>query len=339
MLVNKIYEGDVLEVLKNWPGRFVNCVVTSPPYWGLRDYGVAGQIGLESTPEEFIEKMVLLFREIRRVLKDDGTLWLNMGDCYSNHAPGGCQGKNGQRHDRRLTAQVMKKTGKGLKPKDLIGIPWMLAFALRADGWYLRSDIIWHKPNPLPESVIDRPTKSHEYIFLFSKSPRYYYDIDAIREPLKDASIERLSQPNLENQIGSDRAHAGKKTNGRMKAVYKGGSFHDHTDELTQGQRIALKMNHPMGANKRTVWSVPTNPYKKAHFATFPPDLITPCILAGCPRGGVCLDPFMGSGTTASVARDLLRNYIGIELNPAYVKLAEDRLSQMTIMEQLSNDL
>lgn len=342
MELNKIYPGDCLDTIKTFPDQSVQCVVTSPPYWGLRDYGVKGQMGLEKSPEEYINDMVKLFQEIKRVLRDDGTIWVNLGDSYW-----GGKGQSGHADDKYQNLRVSQGAsfnspashigGRGktrpsggkhndIKPKDLIGIPWMFAFALRNDGWFLRSDIIWHKPNPMPESVVDRPTKSHEYIFLFSKSSKYFYDSDAIREPLKESSIIRLSE-DVENQIGSNRAHAGAKSNGNMKAVCKG-SFHDHKDDLVQGQRIKEKMNHPLGANKRTVWTMATMPFKEAHFATFPEDLIKPCILAGCPPQGVILDPFMGAGTTALVANKLNRQFVGCELNPEYIKIAQKRIKE-----------
>ena len=352
--MNQIIQGDVIETLRTLPEGFIHTCVTSPPYWGLRDYGVEGQIGLEETPEEYVEKMVEVFREVRRVLRDDGTLWLNLGDSYANSNAGG------------------KKTPEGLKPKDLVGIPWRVAFALQADGWYLRSDIIWHKPNAMPESVKDRPTKAHEYIFLLSKSPKYYYDADAIREPM----------------VKGD-ANSGAKNYRRINGA-------EFRDDSTQSRK-----DNPLGRNKRTVWTVSTKPFKGAHFAVFPPDLIEPCILAGAPekacphcgapwvpvyrreyvggkddpnkenyktpngryevrteRGfggtksnraqridilegheptcqcenndgsgrGIVLDPFFGSGTTGVVAEKHGRQWIGIELNPDYIEIARGRL-------------
>ena len=323
----KILKGNCLETLSSLEEKSVNTCVTSPPYWGLRDYGtgewvggdpncshsgkskigkncitghkvmyeqdnVVGdaiyksecpkcgavrkddQLGLEETPEKFVENLVNVFREVRRVLRDDGTVWLNLGDSYSSEPK---------------------------KPKDLVGIPWRVAFALQADGWYLRQDIIWHKPNPMPESVQDRCTKAHEYIFLLSKSPKYYYDNEAIKENSTESSKNRLRQ-NIEDQKGSSRVPY--KTNGNMNAV--GGETR----------------------NKRSVWTVTTKPYSEAHFATYPHDLIIPCILAGCPEGGTVLDPFGGSGTTAQVASNLNRNAILCELNPDYVDIAEKRLNE-----------
>lgn len=305
--MNKIEFGDCRATMRRWAadGVKVQTCITSPPYFGLRDYGHAGQIGLEQSPDEYIKAMVEVFRCVRDVLADDGTLWLNIGDSYTSTAPGTINapstkihsGKSGQaranfRPDLR---------GLGYKPKDLIGIPWLLAFALRADGWYLRQDIIWHKPNPMPESVRDRCTKAHEYIFLLSKSERYFYDHQAAMEPVADSTIERLSQPTLHQQEGSTRVPG--KTNGNMKAVGR-------TDMR----------------NRRSVWTVATRPYKGAHFATFPPALIEPCILAGSRPGDIVLDPFMGSGTTAEVAMQHERQYLGCELNPEYGLLQQKRI-------------
>lgn len=278
--------------------------VTSPPYFGLRDYGHEGQLGLEATPDEYIAAMVDVFRGVRDVLADDGTLWLNIGDSYANDGKWG--GSSGGKHAKALhgsTGVGRTRQNTGLKPKDLIGIPWLLAFALRADGWYLRQDIIWHKPNPMPESVTDRCTKAHEYMFLLSKSERYYFDADAIKEPVATSTVARLSQASLATQVGSDRVPG--KTNGNMKAV---GSTEKR--------------------NRRSVWSINTKPYKGAHFAVFPEALIEPCILAGSAPGDIVLDPFMGSGTTAAVALRLGRQYIGCELNPDYEALQIERIAK-----------
>jgi DNA modification methylase len=269
----KIHIGDCRDILRTLPDESVHCCVTSPPYFGLRDYGVDGQIGQETTPEEYVSQMVDVFREVRRVLRADGTLWLNLGDSYANDGKWGGSssgfnintGPTGGEGNR-------KKRQTGLKPKDLIGIPWMVAFALRADGWWLRQDIVWHKPSTMPESVTDRCTKSHEYIFLLSKSERYHFDADAIREPAS--------------------------SNGRDRR------------------------------NKRSVWTVPAAQFRDAHFATFPADLIVPCILAGCPLGGVVLDPFGGAGTTGLVCDKLGRSAVLIELNPEYAAMAERRISR-----------
>lgn len=306
MWKNKIYLGDVRSRVKELPDNYIDCIVTSPPYFGLRDYGMEGQIGLEETPEQFISELVCTLRECRRALKDDGTLWLNIGDSYAGNANNKNYSNDGK------NAGISKRASdrgsiKGCKPKDLIGIPWMLAFALRADGWYLRQDIIWSKPNPMPESVTDRCTKSHEYIFLLSKSNTYYFDQKAIKQPLAASSIPRLKQ-DIEKQEGSKRVPG--KTNGVMKAVGRYDSS-----------------NEPEDANKKSVWTVSTMPFKDAHFATFPERLIVDCIKAGCREDGIVLDPFMGAGTTALVARKLNRNYIGFEINPDYITIAENRLN------------
>lgn len=308
--MNVIEFGDCRDIMREWAVQGVKAqtCVTSPPYFGLRDYGHDGQIGLEQTPQEYIDAMVDVFRCVRDVLADDGTVWLNIGDSYagagySNHkGTGGTQREDGgkQRHLLRT----------GCKNKDLIGIPWMLAFALRADGWYLRQDIIWHKPNPMPESVRDRCTKAHEYIFLLSKSERYYYDAEAVMEPVAESTIARLSQATLDMQEGSSRVPG--KTNGNMKAVGR-------TDKR----------------NRRSVWSVATRPYKGAHFATYPPALIEPCILAGSRTGDIVLDPFMGSGTTAQVALQNGRRYIGCELNTSYKELQDKRINEDSIQADM----
>lgn len=337
-----ILVGNVTDRLKDLPNQSVHCVVTSPPYYGLRDYGTATweggdpecdhsipsgehdpkraggdsgsshtirfnkerchrcgakrvdeQIGLEETPEAYVERLVDVFREVRRVLRDDGTVWLNLGDTYAgNNSRASNNGRAGFGNPRELVAN---RTGNGLKPKDLIGIPWMVAFALRADGWYLRQDIIWSKPNPMPESVTDRCTKAHEYVFLLSKSQNYYYDHETIRE-----------QTGREG--GKPRVFGAKKQEGTMRQDI-GRAFVD------DGKR-----------NKRSVWSVNTQPYSDAHFATYPLELIRPMIRAGCPKGGFVLDPFFGSGTTGLVAKQEARNFIGIELNPAYASIARKRL-------------
>ncbi|MGV1682944.1 DNA-methyltransferase [Sphingopyxis sp. NJF-3] len=329
--------GDAREQLKGLSDCSVQTCVTSPPYFGLRDYGVDGQMGLEATPDEFVAGMVDLFREVRRVLRDDGTLWLNLGDSYAGSGRGIGDTKTSNKgnatsrdmHDRMVEAgsigRFWVKPPQGLKQKDLIGIPWRVAFALQADGWYLRQDIIWSKPNPMPESVRDRCTKAHEYIFLLSKGPRYYFDNEAIAEGLAEASVARLAQ-NIEGQRGSYRVPG--KTNGAMKAVarkrgvppyhaqYPESSDQSGLDAVARGE----------GRNKRSVWTVATQPFKEAHFATFPPALIEPCILAGSPVGGMVLDPFGGAGTTGLVANRLGRNATLIELNPEYAEMARRRI-------------
>lgn len=309
-MVNTIHQYNVLNT--PWPlaNNSIDCCVTSPPYWGLRDYNNPDQIGLEKTPEEFVAKMVLVFNEVRRVLKPEGTLWLNLGDSYNGYPANITKGKSisaANQDARHFKEKGYGLAAKNLKPKDLVGIPWMVAFALRSAGWYLRQDIIWSKPNPMPESVTDRCTKAHEYIFMFSKNRKYYYDAAAIRDAAAPSSIQRWQQ-DIENQEGSSRVPG--KTNGNMKAV--------------GGPKVDEQMS--MGANKRSVWTVSTKPFKGSHFATFPEDLITPCILAGCPKEGVVIDPFMGAGTTALVAMSHGRKYIGFELNPDYIAIANKRL-------------
>lgn len=353
MTLNIIHNTDCLQGLRELPDCSVNCCVTSPPYYGLRDYGVDGQIGLEETPEAYVEKMVTVFREVRRVLKDDGTLWLNLGDSYQSN-PKSDFGDPKYNGGRDRIDNPNRKRLPGLKPKDLIGIPWMVAFALRADGWYLRQDIIWHKPNPMPESVTDRCTKAHEYIFLLSKSARYYYDADAIKQPVVDATVLRLAQQ-IEKQKGSDRVPG--KTNGNMKAVGPGRKPRPDDDRGgNQGSGRGIPamaidgkgVNGHSGyfdscgnligegmANKKSVWVIPTMPFSEAHFATFPEDLIVPMIKAGCPEGGTVLDPFMGAGTTALVAYKLNRNYIGSEINPDYCRIAEKRLLPHKMQQKL----
>lgn len=406
MEMNKVYLGNSLEVIKTFPDESVDCVVTSPPYYGLRDYGtgtwVGGdpncphyrttkvseltatghkrmqdmgeavgdaiyksvcpicgavrkdeQIGLEETPEAYIERLVSLFREIRRVLKKEGTCWVNLGDSY-NSTPSGNSEKWIEENRDRVSWRKMKKGEerpqqrklglvKGLKPKDLIGIPWMFAFAMRADGWYLRQDIIWHKPNPMPEAVTDRCTKSHEYIFLFSKSQKYYFDYEAIME-------EAVTQvdPRIGKRVEYDGMRKGQEGTGNrafvsLKVRYGNGTKAERTHEQGYAQKENGGHRDNSGGfdsemvikdgmvvrNKRDVWSVQVRPNKEAHFATYPQMLIQPCILAGSPQGGVVLDPFMGSGTTGIVARKLGRKYVGIELNPEYQKMAERRIANL----------
>jgi len=354
-----LLHGDCREIMPQLAPESVQCCVTSPPYWGLRDYGVSGQMGLEPTLEEYVARMRDVFEHVRAALRPDGTLWLNLGDSY---ASGGRKERDpGQSNmhpafkGEAFKDGLRPETPPGLKPKDLVGVPWRVAFALQSSGmadpkacliierilsdmisaygdepipekallvldrlrseyaeakgtsWYLRSDIIWHKPNPMPESVTDRPTKAHEYLFLLSKSERYYYDHEAIREPFRESSIKRAAQ-DIEHQAGSTRAVG--KTNGPMKMV---------------GSVVR-------GANKRTVWTVATKPYKGAHFATYPPELIEPCILAGSRPGDVVLDLFNGSGTTGQVCKRLGRRYIGIELNASYLALNEDRIGRQGVL-------
>ena len=378
-----LIQGDSLETLTTLPANSAQCVVTSPPYYGLRDYGTAqweggkgdckhnpqrrdggerkdralplgrggmyrevcakcgatridSQIGMEATPEAYIEKLVRVFREVWRVLKDDGTVWLNLGDSYW-----GGKGASSQAwstvHQERDTLQKAyhqicganetrptDRRHSTIKPKDLIGIPWMAAFALRAEGWWIRADIVWAKPNPMPESVRDRPTRSHEYIFLLSKSVRYYYDHEAIKEPLSSASILRLQQPGFDAQTGGSKDYqngVNKNRSARRALVnLKGRVMSPQVGDNPQA------FANLTGRNKRDVWTVTTKPYKEAHFATFPPDLIEPCILAGSREGDVVLDPFSGAGTTGVVARKHGRSFVGLELNPEYIALTWRRL-------------
>lgn len=305
--MNKIIFGDCRDTMKKLAkdGVKVQMCVTSPPYYGLRDYGHDGQIGLEETPEQYIEAMVEVFRCVKDILSDDGVLWLNIGDSYAGSGKG--QWADGEHDPKKkktdgMKLNITKPKDMGLKPKDLIGIPWMLAFALRADGWYLRQDIIWHKPNPMPESVMDRCTKAHEYIFLLSKSQKYFYDNDAIKEPANttDDSNRDRDASRLNNTPGRTRM-------------------------------AGLKTNHYEMKNKRSVWTVNTKPYSGAHFAVFPEELIEPCVLAGSRVGDIVLDPFMGSGTTAQVAQKLGRKYLGCELNIDYKQLQDSRVAQHSL--------
>lgn len=355
MRVDYILEGNCLETLKTIPDESVDCCITSPPYYGLRDYGtgewVGGdpncphrrmskfsektttghkqeelignvgdaiyksvcplcgairedkQVGLEETPDEYIDKLVSVFREIKRILKPEGTLWVNIGDSYNGNKTGNTEVN---KHKGVVTNSFKKKIWDGAKQKDLIGIPWMLAFALRNDGWYLRQDIIWHKPNPMPESVKDRCTKSHEYIFLLSKSPKYYFDYEAIQEDSVCKDDPRAGAGHID--------YGGKRV----------------TDNNSMGQQSFVSISDKR--NKRDVWSVVPSHYKEAHFATFPEELVEPMILAGCPINGIVIDPFMGSGTTAAVARLNKRHYIGCELNKEYIDMAHKRLEEVRLI-------
>lgn len=299
-----IYEGDCREVMAGLPEQSVNCCVTSPPYFGLRDYGNDAQIGLEQTPEDFVEALVEVFREVKRVLRDDGTVWLNLGDSYYKHRP--VKGQPPAKQSASKPSQECARRGNklgGLKEKDLIGIPWRVAFALQADGWYLRQDIIWSKPNSMPESVQDRCTKSHEYIFLLSKSPKYYFDNEAIKEnSLYYEKDKRSDKGNIR--------YEGKRT--------------ESIANLAQQSFVTINERK----NKRSVWTVSPKPFSEAHFAVYPPELIEPCILAGCPEGGTVLDPFGGSGTTGVVADRLKRNAILAELNQNYIEIAKNRIEK-----------
>ena len=328
---NTILEGDAYKNLKILPDQLVNMCVTSPPYWGLRDYGVKGQLGQESTPGRFISKMVKIFDEVYRVMKDDGTLWINIGDSYASKGKNRTGSSNIGRSHWNAGKKQPNKIKNGLKAKDLVGIPWMLAFALREAGWYLRQDIVWHKTNAMPESVKDRCTKAHEYIFLFSKKEKYYFDQDAI---LKDASPNthaRVKQ-NIANQNGSTRANGGTRTERPMKTVMR--KVADPNSGIKSNSSFKKAMTNVVPkVNKRSVWSVATQKNSYEHFATFPEALIVDCIKAGCPEGGLVLDPFFGTGTTGLVARKLQRNYLGIELNPSYIADANDRMNELGIFK------
>lgn len=330
MTTATILEGDCLEMLKTIPPGTARTCVTSPPYFGLRDYGNDAQIGLESTPDEYLAKLVAVFREVRRVLTGDGTLWLNLGDSYTaNGKRGDTRGGFNARYDgtqgdgkneQAATHVPESRIPDGLKPKDLIGIPWRVAFALQADGWYLRSDIIWSKPNPMPESVTDRPTKAHEYLFLLAKSAKYFYDADAVREPISEVSRARINQPNFANQKGGpkDYGTTGTNTNRSMRKTIEN-----------------FAKNPERGRNRRTVWEVATKPYTGAHFAVMPSKLVEPCVLAGSADGDTVIDPFTGSGTVAEVALKHGRNFIGCELNPEYIKLAQERIAPFLMQQRL----
>jgi DNA modification methylase len=343
----RILKGDCREVLRTLPDESVHCVVTSPPYWGLRDYGVDGQIGLETTPEAFTDELVSVFREMRRVLRSDGTAWLNLGDSYSGSGKGGNPdaGKQATNKGSQTVGVLYGKTGEtarqaavtnvsrrltselGYPPKQLMGIPWRVAFALQADGWYLRQDIIWSKPNPMPESVRDRCTKAHEYLFLLSKSARYHYDAEAIAEksvyqsPTADAPVSAGYSEGSGRFDGNRHRSGGFIRRSATKQDLDPERKRNGSDGTAASFRAITETR-----NKRSVWEIPTAPYADAHFATFPPGLIEPCILAGCPKGGTVLDPFGGAGTTGMVADRLERNAILIELNPAYAEMAERRI-------------
>lgn len=360
--VNKIFQGNSRKVLKTLPDNSVDCCITSPPYYGLRDYGTGAQIGLEESPHDYITKLTEVFSEVRRILKPQGTLWLNLGDSYSGAGYHSSQHKNPGKNvwvNKEDAGSRFKKPTEEFKAKDLIGIPWMAAFALRANGWYLRQDIIWHKPNPMPESVTDRCTKAHEYIFLLSKSNKYYFDYESIQEiatgfdERKDTMMKGSSKyknavvPGQEEQTMASRGHERWKFKGtvtfgnrndELNGLYSGKKYNPKFKNLQEdGQRPNTIHIKRLGGerdevypirNKRSVWTVNTKPYAESHFATFPERLIVDCIKAGCPENGIVLDPFMGAGTTALVARKLSRNYIGIELNEEYVKMANKRLER-----------
>lgn len=388
----RILVGDCRQLLKGLASGSVHCCVTSPPYWGLRDYGTAAwqggspdcnhrgrdqtsasstlaewksgggkrykenaggmpfavsckrcgairtdaQLGLEQSPDDYVARMVEVFGEVRRVLRDDGTLWLNIGDSYTDSGRGSDVGSTlqGTRHNQRESrkTRVRETSRTGLGPKNLVGIPWMLAFALRADGWILRSEIIWHKQNPMPESVRDRPTKAHEQIFLLAKSERYYYDQEATLEPASPNTHARIAQ-DIASQVGSARANGGTRAERPMKAVVRGGvgrktkaTLHGSGIRANEDFTSRTSAHVVERRNKRSVWTVTTRGFSGAHFATFPPALIEPCVLAGSPRGGTVLDPFGGAGTTGLVADRHGRNATLIELNPHYARLAHQRI-------------
>lgn len=322
-----IHNGEALAILRTMESCSVDCCVTSPPYFGLRDYGSAEQIGVESSVEEYIERLVEIFREVRRVLKDDGTLWLNLGDSYAGSRKGRkADGSRGIAGDKQSTnrgasdGRIPVMQTAPCKQKDLIGVPWMVAFALRADGWYLRSDIVWEKPNAMPESVKDRPTRCHEYIFLLAKSKRYHYDADAIKEPAIQGDPARPR-----GSKGNSKLNGGlRKRDAQGISRYKGFNGRYFSKPPVQKR------------NKRDVWRVSVKPYKGAHFATFPPDLIEPCILAGAPVGGVVLDPFAGSGTTGMVAQRNGREFVGIEINANYCEMAREREAAGRAVREMS---
>jgi DNA modification methylase len=318
--INKIICGDALESLKTLPDKSVQCCVTSPPYWGLRDYGIDGQLGLEKTPEEYIARLVEIFAEMRRVLRDDGTVWLNLGDSYAGSGKGiGPDHGKAVFTDGEITKTDWRKSN--LKPKDLVGIPWRVAFALQADGWYLRQDIIWSKPNPMPESVTDRCTKSHEYIFLLTKSAKYYYDAEAISEPCKVGYNG--------SQFDDERDLA------LRPATQRGHRKHDGTGLGSDGSKIrnhsGESMNRENGLrNKRSIWVITTQPQREAHFAVFPEEIPRICILSGSKKGDIVIDPFAGTNTTGRMAKKLGRAFIAIELNPKYIEIA-DRIYEREI--------
>ena len=388
MQLNTIHIGDALTLAQQLPDQYIQTIVTSPPYWGLRDYGtgvwqggdpacdhspfrgrseasnltghrhandhalepflgqtcpkcgaerIDKQIGLEPTVEAYIHNLVSIFSELRRALRDDGTLWLNLGDTYARNPGRGVKFQNGNQNivDRQaVEGNKGPNIPLGLKEKDLIGLPWRVAFALQADGWYLRRDIIWHKPNCMPESVQDRPTCDHEYIFLLSKNSRYYYDIDAIREPIQTTTIQRSMRGKGQHKhlkgAPGQRAHSFSAPRPNLSAGFTRKQGKWNTPQMQKYAQHRPDRSypdyHPNGRNKRSVWTVSQKGLSEAHFATFPPDLIEPCVLAGCPEGGIVCDPFIGSGTTALVARQNNRQFIGFELNPNYVDIALPRL-------------
>lgn len=338
----KIYIGDALECLKKLPDNSVDCCVTSPPYWGLRDYGVTGQLGLEKTPEEHVAALIKVFCEVYRVLKPEGTLWVNYGDTYASSVNGRAAAEvvndNRMFRDKPFSTVVGK-----LKPKDLVGLPWLLAFALRDKvGFYLRSDIIWHKPNCMPESAKDRPVKAHEYMFLFSKSPRYFYNYAAALEPVAANDNGKIQHPNAlrfdrvvnepERPGHNDSQHRLSRGKGNNKSFRGGGAYtrnQSFQNTADVGNKTRGNQENLSGMrNRRTVWSIASRGFTEAHFATFPTELVRPCLLAGCPAGGIVLDPFGGAGTTALEAERQQKSSILIELNPEYAEMSRRRIAQ-----------
>ena len=308
--------GDSLTELKKLQAESVDCCVTSPPYYGLRDYGIEGQMGQEPSPEEYVLALVNVFQEVRRVLKPHGTLWLNLGDTYATAGGSRTYGSCDKKTGRGDAPAGNRKPPLGLKPKDLIGIPWRVALALQEDGWWLRSDIIWRKPNAMPESVTDRPSRSHEYLFLLSKNKKYYYN--QLKEPVKHSIIARAERYRRAKEKYGSPARSNSKLcrNGIDQTLSSAG--------LTIGRSNGSNIS---GRNKPSVWDIATTRFKAAHFAVMPEALVRPCILAGCPAGGTVLDPFIGAGTVGVVAARLGRSWIGIELNPEYVEIAKNRIA------------
>jgi len=325
----KILQGNCIDKIKELEDNSIDCVVSSPPYFGLRDYGVDGQFGLEKSYKDYLANTVKIFETFKPKLKNTATIWWNVGDSYSS-------GKRTSTTNQSLRGDknygvTRTPVQNGIKEKDLLMIPNRVAIALQDAGWYIRSEIIWHKPNPMPESVRDRPTSCHEKIWLITKNKKYYYDHESIKEPITDTTAIRLLQKNIDNQKGSSRANGGMKSNGNMKAMGRkkfdknmGGSGTSFVDHSGYKKADGTYMINPT-RNKRNVWTITTKPFKDAHFATFPKDLIEPCIKAGCPEGGVVLDPFGGSGTTGIVAALNNRNAILIELNQNYINIANKR--------------
>lgn len=335
-----LYHGDALAMLRDLPAESVHCVVTSPPYYGLRDYGEAGQYGLESSPAEYVETMRAVFAEVRRVLAADGTLWLNLGDSYANDTKWG--GASGGKHVEALHGETGIGRGRrstGLPAKSLIGMPWRVAFALQDDGWVLRSDVVWDKPNAMPESITDRPSCTYEHVFLLAKSPRYWFDLDAIREPLAHPEALDGTRTFGGNAAGAGGIGATARRRGKHPSVY-GAAIPPGASRPrgagAEGWRHTAE--HPKGRNPGDVWTMPTQPFPEAHFAVMPPALAERCILAGCRPGGVVLDPFCGSGTTGMVAGKHGRRFVGIDLSATYLDLAlRTRLANPALVDAVGD--